>query len=82
MPSKIVAVTDWKAGVYNAAGLDIRKLLAHNAERRTVEGFPGGEPITNAELFKLDVEVHRARDRPDGAGTDAQPRYGVERPLA
>jgi glutamate dehydrogenase (NAD(P)+) len=55
--AKIIAVTDWKAGVYNAAGLDIKKLLAHNAERRTVEGFPGGEPISNAELFKLDVEV-------------------------
>jgi glutamate dehydrogenase (NAD(P)+) len=55
--AKIIAVTDWKAGVYNAAGLDIKKLLAHNAERRTVESFPGGEPISNAELFKLDVEV-------------------------
>ena len=55
--AKIIAVTDWKAGVYNAAGLDINKLLAHNGERRTVEGFPGAEPITNAELFKLDVDV-------------------------
>jgi glutamate dehydrogenase (NAD(P)+) len=55
--AKIVAVTDWKAGVHNAAGLDIKKLLAHNAQHRTVEGFSGAEPISNAELFKLDVDV-------------------------
>ena len=31
MGAKIVAVTDWKGGVYNDAGLDIKKLLAHDA---------------------------------------------------
>ena len=57
MGAKIVAVTDWKAGVHKAAGLDIKTLLAHNAQHRTVEGFSGAEPISNAELFKLDVDV-------------------------
>jgi glutamate dehydrogenase (NAD(P)+) len=57
MGAKIIAVTDWKSGVHNAAGLDIKKLLAHNARHRTVDGFAGGEPINNAELFKLDLEV-------------------------
>ena len=57
MGAKIIAVTDWKAGVHNANGLDIKKLLAHNSQHRTVDGFAGAEPITNAELFKLDVDV-------------------------
>ena len=57
MGAKIVAVTDWKAGVHNAKGLDIKKLLAHNLQHRTIEGFKGAEPISNAELFKLDVDV-------------------------
>jgi glutamate dehydrogenase (NAD(P)+) len=57
MGAKIIAVTDWKSGVYHAKGLDIKKLIAHNAEHRTVEGFAGCEPITNPELFKLDAEV-------------------------
>ena len=55
--AKIIAVTDWKSGVYNANGLDIEKLIAYNQEHRTVDKFPGGELITNEELFKLDVEV-------------------------
>jgi glutamate dehydrogenase (NAD(P)+) len=53
----IVGVTDWKGGVYNADGLDIKALLRHTAERRTVEGFSKAEPLTNEDLFKLDVEV-------------------------
>jgi glutamate dehydrogenase (NAD(P)+) len=57
MGAKIVAVTDWKSGVYNANGLDIKKLIAHNGEHRTVEGFGGTDSITNDELFKLDVDV-------------------------
>jgi len=55
--AKIVGVTDWKGGVYNARGLDIGKLLVYNAEEKTVEGFTGGEPMTNEQLFALDVDV-------------------------
>jgi glutamate dehydrogenase (NAD(P)+) len=57
MGATIVAVTDWKSGVYNAKGLDIKKLIAHSAEHRTVEGFAGADSISNPELFKLDVDV-------------------------
>jgi glutamate dehydrogenase (NAD(P)+) len=55
--AKIVAITDWKGGVYNKAGLDIPKLLEYAQQTKTVDGFPGAEPITNAELFTLGVDV-------------------------
>jgi glutamate dehydrogenase (NAD(P)+) len=55
--AKVVAVTDWKGGVYNAKGLDIPALLAHAAQHKTVEGFPNAEPLTNEALFALDVDV-------------------------
>jgi glutamate dehydrogenase (NAD(P)+) len=55
--ARIVGVTDWKGGVYNARGLDIPKLIAYAAETQTVQGFPDGEPLTNEQLFKLDLEV-------------------------
>jgi len=57
MGAKIVAVTDWNAGVYNAKGLDIKKLLAHARDTRSIADFPGSEPISNPDLFKLDVDV-------------------------
>jgi glutamate dehydrogenase (NAD(P)+) len=55
--AKIVAVTDWKGGVYNAAGLDITKMLDFAKQRKTIDGFPGGEPIENDQLFALEVDV-------------------------
>jgi glutamate dehydrogenase (NAD(P)+) len=55
--AKIVAVTDWKGGVYNKAGLDVPKLLEYAQQKKTVDGFPGAERLANAELFKLDVDV-------------------------
>jgi len=55
--AKIVAVTDWKGGIYNNAGLDIPKLMAYVQQKKTVDGFSGGEPLASSDLFKLDVDV-------------------------
>jgi glutamate dehydrogenase (NAD(P)+) len=56
--AKIVAVTDWKGGVYNERGLDIPKLLEYVAtHEKTVDGFSGGDPLANDKLWSLDVDV-------------------------
>jgi glutamate dehydrogenase (NAD(P)+) len=55
--ARIVAVADWKGGVHNAKGLDLDKLSDHAARHKTVAGFSGGDPLTNAQLFELDVDV-------------------------
>jgi glutamate dehydrogenase/leucine dehydrogenase len=55
--ARIVAVTDWKGGVYNAQGLDIQKLSAWAERHKTVDGFDGGEPLTNDQLFRLEVDI-------------------------
>lgn len=55
--ARIVAVTDWKGGVYNEKGLDIAALNEHVRQQKTVAGFKGATALTNEELFKLDVDV-------------------------
>jgi glutamate dehydrogenase (NAD(P)+) len=55
--AKIVAVTDWKGGVYNEKGLDITKMIDFAKQHRTIDGFPGGEPLANDKLFELPVDV-------------------------
>ncbi len=55
--AKIVAVADWKGGVYNSKGLDMPKLLEYAGHNKTVAGFTGGEPLTNEQLFTLEVDV-------------------------
>lgn len=55
--ARIVAATDWKGGVYNAKGLDMPALLAWTAQHKTVAGFPHAEPVSNTQLFGLDVDI-------------------------
>ncbi len=55
--AKIVAVTDWKGGVYNDKGLDITKMLDYAKQHKSIDGFPGGEALDNAKLFTLPVDV-------------------------
>jgi glutamate dehydrogenase (NAD(P)+) len=55
--AKIVAVTDWKGGVHNENGLDVDQMLEFAKQHKTIDGFPGGEPIDNDQLFALPVDV-------------------------
>ena len=55
--ARIVAVTDWKGGVYNENGLDVAKLIAYTTEHKTVAGFPAADALSNDQLWALDVDV-------------------------
>jgi glutamate dehydrogenase (NAD(P)+)/glutamate dehydrogenase (NADP+) len=56
--AKIVAVSDASGGVFAQAGLDIPALKLYVAKnRKSIAGFSGGEPITNAQLLALPCDV-------------------------
>jgi glutamate dehydrogenase (NAD(P)+) len=55
--AKIVAVTDVKGGLYNAAGIDITKLLEWTAEHKTVVGFPDAEAIAGDRIFDVEADI-------------------------
>ena len=55
--AKIVAVTDWKGGVHNPAGLDVDALIGWTTKNKTVAGFPKADPLEGPKLFELDVDV-------------------------
>ena len=54
---KVAAASDIAGGVYREGGLDIPALARHVEERGCMEGFEGGEAITNKELLALDVDL-------------------------
>ncbi|MCJ7746665.1 MAG: Glu/Leu/Phe/Val dehydrogenase [Desulfobacterales bacterium] len=54
---KLVAASDSKGGIYNAKGLDPKKVVEHKLKTDSLEGFPGAERISNEELLELDVTV-------------------------
>lgn len=55
--SKVVAVSDSKGGVFNAAGIDACDAVAIKVQTSTVANIPGGKKITNEELLELDVDI-------------------------
>jgi glutamate dehydrogenase (NAD(P)+) len=55
--ANIVAVTDYRGGVYDASGLDVSRLIDYAGQHKSIDGFPFGEPIDNDALFKLEVDV-------------------------
>jgi glutamate dehydrogenase (NAD(P)+) len=55
--AKVIAVSDAFGGLYNAKGLDLFALEKFVAEKKTVVGFPGGDPITNEQLLLLPCDI-------------------------
>jgi glutamate dehydrogenase (NAD(P)+) len=53
----VIAVSDTSGGIANKKGLDVNKVEAFKRETGRVQGLPGAERITNAELLELDCEV-------------------------
>ncbi|HEX7949704.1 MAG TPA: Glu/Leu/Phe/Val dehydrogenase [Candidatus Limnocylindrales bacterium] len=53
----IVAITDVQGGAANPEGMDVPFLRRHFEEHGTVAGAPGTSPITNGQLFALDVDI-------------------------
>ena len=53
----VLAVSDTSGGIYDPKGLDPVKVEAFKRETGRVQGLPGAERITNAELLELDCEI-------------------------
>ena len=53
----IAGIGDFRGGIWNPDGLDIRQLEAHVAEAGSVVGFPGAEPIANEDLLTQPCDV-------------------------
>jgi glutamate dehydrogenase/leucine dehydrogenase len=53
----IAGVSDVKGGIWNSQGIDIRQLETHIREAGGVQGFPGAEPLPNADLLTQPCDV-------------------------
>jgi len=54
---KIIAISDRHGAFYNKNGIDIEAALKHVQKVRSLEGWTGGDAITNEDLLTLDVDV-------------------------
>ncbi|MCA1833539.1 MAG: Glu/Leu/Phe/Val dehydrogenase [Actinomycetota bacterium] len=53
----VVAVSDYKGGVYNPRGLNPSALMRYKEGRDTIADFPGADALSNEELLELDCDV-------------------------
>jgi glutamate dehydrogenase (NAD(P)+) len=53
----VVAISDKTGGIYNANGIYVSEAIDWIRSNRFLEGFPGGESITNEQLLEVDCDV-------------------------
>ncbi len=54
---RVIAVSDIDGGVYSEKGLAVRDVKAYCDTTGSVVNAPGTEPISNADLLELDVDI-------------------------
>ena len=54
---RVVAISDVTGGYVNEKGIDVQGAIDHVREHGSLEGFGGGDKITNEELLELDCEI-------------------------
>ncbi len=54
---KIVAVSDSRGGIHNAAGLDLQAVREHKRETGSVVGLARADDITNDDLLIVDCDI-------------------------
>jgi glutamate dehydrogenase (NAD(P)+) len=57
MGCRVVAVSDVSGAVHRGAGIDVAAALDWVRRHRTLEGFSGGDRLSNEDLFALDCDV-------------------------
>ena len=55
--AKILAISDIRGGIHAPGGFDMPAVLEHYEKHKTLEGFPGAEPVSNEALLELDCDI-------------------------
>jgi glutamate dehydrogenase (NAD(P)+) len=55
--ARIIAISDWNGGIYNAKGINVRKAIEYVHYQKVLRDFDGGEEISNADLLTLKCTV-------------------------
>ncbi|MFM2092926.1 MAG: Glutamate dehydrogenase [Planctomycetota bacterium] len=54
---RVIGISDVLTGIYNPKGVSVTDALNWIDQHRTLQGFPGGEPITNQQLLELPCDI-------------------------
>ncbi len=54
---KIIGISDISGAYYNRSGIDIKEAISYAEKNRSLEGWKGGEMISQTELLQLECDV-------------------------
>jgi glutamate dehydrogenase (NAD(P)+) len=55
--AKVIAISDYTGGIFNAGGIDIRKAVTYVNSQKVLHNFDGGDAITNEALLESECTV-------------------------
>ena len=53
----VVAVSDSTGGIHKPEGLDVGRVVQWKKEHGTVQGFPGAQDVSNADVLEVDCDI-------------------------
>ncbi len=63
--ARLIAASDSRGAVANAAGLDVEALIRHKTKGRTLSDFPEGKAVSSDDLIGVDCDIWVPAARPD-----------------
>ncbi len=55
--AEIIGISDYMGGIYNPKGLNLKEAIAYTTANKSLQGFPGGQAVTNEELLEMPCTV-------------------------
>jgi glutamate dehydrogenase (NAD(P)+) len=55
--SKVIGISDVTGGYVNRNGIDVSSAIAYAQEHHSLDGYQGGQHVTNAELLEVECDV-------------------------
>jgi glutamate dehydrogenase (NAD(P)+) len=55
--AEVIGISDFTGGIHNPKGINLKEAIAYMAKNRSLQGFTGGQAVTNEELLELPCTV-------------------------
>lgn len=55
--AEIIGISDFTGGIYNPKGINLQEALAYTVTNKSLQGYSGGQTVTNEELLELPCTV-------------------------
>jgi glutamate dehydrogenase (NAD(P)+) len=55
--AEVTGISDFTGGIFNPKGINLKEAIAYTAQHKSLQGYPGGEAVTNEQLLEMECTV-------------------------